>query len=45
MDGEPEGSGPEARPRPFWSIVFLAVFGAYIGFRAIQGLVWLVGTF
>jgi hypothetical protein len=43
MDGEPEGTQAPARRRPVGSIIVIAVFAAYLGFRLVQGAIWMIG--
>jgi hypothetical protein len=45
MDGEPEGTQAHGRSRLRWTVVVVAVFAAYLGFRLIQGAIWLIGRF
>jgi hypothetical protein len=45
MNGEPEGTQARGRPRLRWTIVVVAIFAAYLGFRLIQGVIWLIGRF
>lgn len=48
MQGRPEGTETVAsawwRRRPRWQLTLAVFFGSYLLFRAVQGLVWLIGT-
>lgn len=44
MEGQPEGtSRRRGGRRPWWLIVLVVVFGGYLAFRTVQGIVWLIG--
>lgn len=47
MDGIPEGTERVVanwwHRRPRWQVVLVAFFAAYLMFRALQGLAWLIG--
>lgn len=44
MEGQPEGtSRTRGGRRPWWLIVLVVVFGGYLAFRTVQGIVWLIG--
>ncbi len=43
MDGQPEGTGKtRGGRRPWWMLTLIVVFGGYLAFRLVQGLVWLI---
>ena len=46
MEGQPEGTsrarGGGGR-RPWWMLTLIVVFGGYLAFRTVQGIVWLIG--
>lgn len=43
MDGAPEGTGrARGGRRPWWMVTLIVVFGGYLGFRLVQGAVWLI---
>lgn len=42
MDGRPEGTEQSRRGRrPWWLVTLVVVFGGYLAFRLVQGVVWL----
>jgi hypothetical protein len=44
MDGRPEGTEQRrSGRRPWWLVLLVVTFAAYLGFRLVQGLVWLFG--
>lgn len=42
MQGTPEGTGGVRRRVPRAWLLLAAVFVAYLGFRLVQGVVWLI---
>ncbi len=47
MEGQPEGTGQTrgGGRRPWWLLTLIVVFGGYLAFRLVQGVVWLVHRF
>lgn len=44
MDGMPEGTQQRrSGRRPWWLVLLVLTFAAYLAFRLVQGAVWLVG--
>jgi hypothetical protein len=44
MQGKPEGTEHRGGGRrPKWLVVLVLVFAAYLAFRLVQGIVWLIG--
>jgi hypothetical protein len=43
MEGQPEGTAEVRRGRrPWWMLTLIVVFGGYLAFRLVQGVVWLI---
>jgi hypothetical protein len=43
MEGQPEGTSEQQRGRrPWWMLTLIVVFGGYLAFRLVQGVVWLI---
>jgi hypothetical protein len=44
MDGKPEGTQRRRGDRrPWWLVLLVVTFAAYLAFRLVQGVAWLVG--
>jgi hypothetical protein len=45
MDGRPEGTEVVQRRRPAWLGIVVLLFALYLGYRLLEGVVWLIGRF
>ena len=45
MDGEPEGTQDRSDRAPTWVLALAVIFVLYLGFRLVEGVVWIVGKF